>query len=86
MSTILSQEEEMAVEINTAIGKGWDTIGEILRLNDREDASGARRMVVALIMSRNDQEAIKALGCTLEEYDVLKNKLVQECGPIPSQP
>lgn len=66
----------MGVMIYTATGSGWDLIGEELRANDREDASGARRCVADHFANDRISAAAQTLGCTDERAAEIRKLLV----------
>ena len=54
------------LQINAALGGLADVIGQMLTERGREDASGARRAILARMNAGNFEDAARLLGCDEE--------------------
>jgi hypothetical protein len=70
----------MSVLADAAAGGAWERVGEALKWAGREDASGARRHVVALLARRDYATVSAYLRIDESETADLRSMLVEQWG------
>ena len=66
------------IEVDAALGGGWETIGDAIKASGQEDSSGLRRCIASFMAEGRISDTARMLQCSEDDARQLHTNLFKE--------